>query len=131
MKILLNVICFATVLNFAAANSPEQSTTLKDQATECARIVLDENYELLPKYSHPKIITAMGGSERMIESVKQMIAQVNSQGIEFLDAEIGTPGPISKTSDGTLISLVPQKAIMTINGETGDFARKKRGIQYE
>lgn len=90
---------------------------LYKQANEMATAVSKGDYKKLLKYTHPKIIKQMGGTEKATQTLKQAMVGMKQQGLQFDKVSIGkVVQTIKSTKD--LQSIVPQIIDMKFGTKT-------------
>jgi len=92
----------------------QQQVAIKYAAEIMAQATLKGDYETLANYTQPKVITLMGGREKMIAVVKNGMAAMKNQGVTFKEASVGTPGKVVNTGTA-LYAVVPQRIVMQTN----------------
>ena len=113
MKYLVTLVLLITT--FFSSNA-QQEKQIKQAAELMAKATLNGDYKTLTKYTHPKVVKMMGGSEKMITVLSGAINQMKSQGVSFDGATIGEP--VKPITVGTeLYTVMPQKIVMKANGQ--------------
>ncbi|MFB9841858.1 hypothetical protein [Mucilaginibacter ginsenosidivorans] len=96
------------ILLIPAASLAQDTVKLKHQAQAVADALVKGDYATVVDHTYPKIVTQMGGKEKMMATIKQGMEQMNAQGFSFADAAVGSPGKFYKA--GTEIHcLIPQR----------------------
>jgi hypothetical protein len=114
MKSFLIAALFATIAT-TAAWSQEAVATIKQEAQNCAKAMLASDYDGIVRYTHPRIVTQMGGKDAVIGIMKRGMAQMQAQGTGFLDATIGQPQEPKKIGSW-MTSVLPQHLVMKVPG---------------
>lgn len=112
MKKILSFFVVFLLLQWTAV-AQTLSDKIKEQADKCASSLLTEDYETFAACTHKRVIAAMGGKENMIASLKKSLAQMKSQGIEFLEVSLDQPEK-PKNIGTWLVTLVPQHLVLKI-----------------
>ncbi|MEM6883478.1 MAG: hypothetical protein AAF571_00495 [Verrucomicrobiota bacterium] len=82
-------------------------TKIQTHAEKCSQAFLDERYDLLVDYTHPKIVKMMGGREKMIQRITKGSKEIFSGDFAIQKVSIGTP-QIPEVVGDSLLSIVPQ-----------------------
>lgn len=106
MLLLLLTLC----TSFAHAQNP-YAVVIRQQATELAEALPKGQYGKVPLYTHPKIVGLMGGADKMVARMKEQTTTMKQQGIRFINASIGQPGPLV-TVGRELQCVVPQTVVL-------------------
>jgi hypothetical protein len=109
MKYLL-VLFLTLSASLALAQNP-YSAAIRQQATELAEALPRGQYVRVPLYTHPKIVGLMGGADKMVARMKEQTTTMKQQGIQFVSASIGQPGPVV-TVGKELQCVVPQTVVL-------------------
>ncbi|MBO0934297.1 hypothetical protein [Fibrella aquatilis] len=107
-NILLLVFTFCTAI--AHAQNP-YAAVIRQQATELAEALPRGQYQKVPLYTHPKIVSLMGGADKMVARMTEQTTTMKQQGIRFVSASIGQPGPVV-TVGKELQCVVPQTVVL-------------------
>jgi hypothetical protein len=83
-----------------------------EQAEAIKKAVLDGDVSKLADLTHPKVVEAMGGKEKVIAASKAVLDQMKAQGIEIKSYTIGKPGDPVKDDKATYVVL-PTKLELT------------------
>lgn len=82
-----------------------------------AQAMVAGDYENIADYTYPRITEMMGGESQMVAAVKNLMQQMESQGIRISSLTLGTPGKLFEAGS-ELHCLVPQKMVMTTPEQT-------------
>lgn len=93
---ILSVLCGMFVTTLEAQNSPEKKSleNLKAQATKLSQAFMNNDYKTFIKYTNPKIISLMGGQEKMEDALRKSNTQDHDlflKGIYLEDLQITIP----------------------------------------
>ncbi len=91
----------------------ELVTTIKQEAQKCANAALTNDFEGIVAYTHPRIVTQIGGKEAMIGILKSGTDQMHANGIKLVEVTIGTP-EAPKTVGSWITSTVSQHIVMKV-----------------
>jgi hypothetical protein len=81
-------------------------STVRPQAEAMSKAVLDRDHETLADYTHPRIVEAAGGRNKLIERVRQMMKEMDESGFQMVANEVGDPGePV--VEGGTAYVILP------------------------
>ena len=83
---LLFILMTSSIL---AQNVNEIKALAMKQANETAKATLNLDYEGIAQYTHPNIIKAMGGKEKMVSILKQTFGNMKEAGMSFVKSETG------------------------------------------
>ncbi|RZK55235.1 MAG: hypothetical protein EOO91_14465 [Pedobacter sp.] len=103
---------------------------LYKQANEMATAVSKGDYKTLLKYTHPKIIKQMGGTEKATQTLKQAMLAMKQQGLQFDKVSIGKVGQTIKSTKD-IQSIVPQILDMKFGTKTIHSNSYLLGISYD
>ena len=107
---------FLIIALLASANVQAQSNKTGDTtaaanlqlaAQKMGQLFIEKNYTEYVKYVHPKILSMLGGQDKMIDALKQSIKQTEDEGFTFKNVTIGQPSKIIYTTTD-LEAVVPQ-----------------------
>jgi hypothetical protein len=84
----------AIVLLFTSLTFGQGNPDVREQADLLAKALLKDDYVTVLRFTYPKIVEMVGGSERMINLIKQGKDQMAQQGVGFDTVEIGEPSKI-------------------------------------
>lgn len=109
MKYLPGWIITATILLQTTVPLQAQNiaTTIKIQAMEMARAILEKDPNKLIPYLPPKLVEEAGGKEKLIAARDSLNKYMKQFGGEIRRVTIGNPGPVVKYKK-QLQSTVPQ-----------------------
>ena len=91
----------------AIPNEAAMKEKIKAEAQNCADAFVKGDFEKLSLYTHPKIMQMLGGREKMSEITRQVMKQMEKQGMSFISAKIGEPLDLKKIGR-VYCSFVPQ-----------------------
>ena len=116
-KLLLTALLFSTGFAYSQNNTIDTAVAaanLKKSADNMAKLFVEKDYTHYVKYINPKIVANTGGSDKMIALLKHSLSDMESKGITFKDATIGSLSPIVIAKTG-LQSIVPEKLTLKLN----------------
>lgn len=106
-KILLLLSVILLSFSFNPIQGQNLSTTIKIQAMEMARAVLDKDLDKLVAYLPPKLVADAGGKEKMMIARDTLNKYMKQFGAEIKKVTIGNPGKIINFKN-QLQSTLPQ-----------------------
>jgi len=111
-KIMLIVLFVAGVFTLKAQ---QYLVTLKEQGTKMANSAVTGDYKTLLKYTHPKVIQAMGGTSKAYQIIANGMDKLKASGAEFEKASVGDHQQliVGKTN---IQCLITQNLSMKIQG---------------
>ncbi len=89
------------------ASAQNLQTTIKIQAMEMARALVNNDFDAFSKYVHPSVLQLAGSKEKLKHTTDSVSLVMRTMGIKFKKILIGDPGPIVN-SHNQLQSVVPQ-----------------------
>lgn len=115
----LSSVLFPALLALATTVAG-QSSTDRDQVVYDVRAVSRALYggdvPALLKYSHPKSIEAMGGTERAKASLEKATTYFRGQGLSVISLEFPTPPEFIAGAEGRVYAVIPTKTIVAGKG---------------
>jgi hypothetical protein len=93
------------------ATAQIDKTKIKAQADEAAQALLKGDYEIIGKYTYPKIAEQYGGVEKMMQTAKSGRADLEAMGIVLDSVVVGEPTDPVKAGD-QLHCLIPQTTVI-------------------
>ena len=119
MKKILLLFAFLLTIPIAQAQSANNDidTVILKEADKMGKAFVAGEYEEFAKYTHPTIVTMMGGKEKMISEISRSFDQVKSEGVAFDEVNYGAPSEIIQY-EGQLQCTLPQMIDMKTNGRT-------------
>ncbi len=86
---------------------------IKQQAAEMAQFLLKKDFKEFVKFTHPKIVGMMGGSDKMAYTLTNNIQDLEKEGTSFLAISFEEPGSVIAIAD-ELQSTIVQKLEMKV-----------------
>jgi len=118
MKKILFIALFPVLCHLATtAQEKNAPDNLKHDATEMGAAFLKEDYKTFVHYSHPKIVTMMGGQDKMAGSLSQMIEGMKRKGMAFLNITFGEPSKLIKAGAEWQCTLPQRTEIQMPDGK--------------
>lgn len=93
------------------ATAQIDKTKIKAQAEEAAQALLKGDYEVIGKYTYPKVAEEYGGVEKMMQVAKGGRADLEAMGIILDSVIVGEPTDPVKAGD-QLHCLIPQTIVV-------------------
>ena len=106
---------FLFVAAHVFAADPVSRTVIKQEAQRCADALIAGDYDAVAGYTHPRILSRMGGKEAMLQVMKRGTDDMRVNGITILGAKMGNPQE-PKTVGTWTVSLLPQQIVMKVPG---------------
>ncbi len=106
-----HLLFFLVLYTTASLAQNPYAGVIRQQATELAEALPKGQYQKVPLYTHPKIVGLMGGADKMVARMKEQTTTMKQQGIRFVSASIGQPGPLV-TVGRELQCVVPQTVVL-------------------
>jgi hypothetical protein len=114
MKLKTLLICaFIFVFSSRGFGQDAIKENIKADAQKMLSAFKTNDYSILVKYTHPKIIDLMGGKEEAPKIIKQMMENV--EGLESVEANNGEVLQLLDTGD-EMQAVIPQLLVMKIQG---------------
>lgn len=98
-----------------AADDEAEKALVKRKAQEVGTAVIKGDFAKVVDLTYPKVVTAMGGREKMIAAVETGMKQMKTQGFSFRSLTAGTPGAFL-TEGGNTFTIVPTTLEMGVPG---------------
>jgi hypothetical protein len=84
----------------------EAAAQLRAQAEECGRAFVENDFERLAFYTHPKVVRMMGGREQMVSFVRKGVGEMKAEGFETLSYVPSEPTQVLRVGRQTY-AVVP------------------------
>ncbi len=84
---------------------------IKEEAEGCAKALLTGNYERVVDLTHPRVVKASGGRQKMIETLRNGLAELRRDGFDFHKVTFGKALNPMKAGN-SLVSRIPQTVVM-------------------
>lgn len=104
------VLSFIVSLNVFA----QDVANLKQQATQLVTATIHGDYKTLVDHTYPSVVDASGGKDKMVQSIKGGLDDMQKHGATFDGASVGKPGKFYHTETETF-SLVPDVTTLHYN----------------
>lgn len=113
MKKVLASFFFLIFISTSSAQSKniDYSNVIKAKAEEMGQSLLNKDFEKLVEFTYPKLIEFIGGKQKMIESLKKVINEMNANGVDFIKISFENPTEII-VENNELQSILPQRIEM-------------------
>jgi hypothetical protein len=89
------------------------SKKIKEQATEMAQLLLKKDFKEFIKFTHPKIISLMGGADKMTYTLTNSVLDLENEGTRFMTINFEEPGSVITVADELQCTIV-QKLEMKV-----------------
>lgn len=100
--LLIILLLVVTAINSFA----QQSAQIKAAAQVMGKATINSDYKTVVKYTHPKLLAVVGGSEKMLSLIKQSLEQVKSQGVKIESVTMGEPSKVVTIGSGLYSTLL-------------------------
>ncbi|WP_294818739.1 hypothetical protein [uncultured Flavobacterium sp.] len=114
-KILLAVALLTGLAAFSQSANGALDTVLLTQADAMGKAFVNKDYEAFIKYSHPVVITMMGGHSKMLADTQESFKAFEEEGITFLNVTFSSPSKILE-SEGELQATFTEMIEMKVPG---------------
>jgi hypothetical protein len=111
LPLIILLLALAGASALAADASPERTAT--DQARAACDALVHGDLEKFVGWTHPKLVHAMGGRERLIETLKTGQRDMARQGIQLLSASIRARVELARGGDDWF-AVLPYDLEMTV-----------------
>lgn len=109
MKSLIAAYAVLT-LSIGVMPASELTERIKKDWQECATAMMAGDYERVLQYSHPRLTKIMGGKEKALEVLRNMMSKVNEK-FEIVSYTAGEPEEPRRSGEW-LIAIVPKTMVM-------------------
>ena len=93
----------------------DYAPTIKKQLDEMSAALLKKDFATYVKYTHPKIISEMGGEKAMADSMARYFSEMEHRGVTIANIRDGDPSWVIDTA-GELQCTVPVSTAMQVQG---------------
>jgi hypothetical protein len=104
------LVLLVMTFTFTAAAQVDKAK-IKAQAEEAAQALLKGDYDILKKYTYPKVAEEYGDVDRMMKTAKSGRADLEAMGIILESVVVGEPSEIVEAGD-QLHCLIPQTLVI-------------------
>ncbi|OIQ20209.1 MAG: hypothetical protein BM557_05950 [Flavobacterium sp. MedPE-SWcel] len=116
-KILSLVLLLSVAIIHAQSTDDKINNILLQQASEMGKSFINGDYPTFAKFTHPTIVTMMGGEEKLIAEAARSFDLIKSEGVIFVSADYKNPSAIITHEDQLQCTLF-QSIKMNAGGET-------------
>lgn len=114
MRKIIQILLFLLVANvYAQANKQD---VLKTQAEKMAKAFINNDFETFVKYSNPRLVQMIGGSNKMIEVLKKSVLDMKSQGMIFESITFIEPTKVISSGSELQSTIQQITKVKTVNG---------------
>ncbi len=117
LSLLLLFILPFTLKTSAQTTTQQQKAQIKALVQKIGDATVKEDYKTVLAYTHPKLLNAFGGNDKMLLMLKKTFGELKKQGIVLQSFTIGEPGDIV-TAGKRRFSVVPQTITMHMPGKS-------------
>lgn len=125
IKVLLVLLVGFVQFSFAQSYLAE----INKQATQMLSCFKTGDYACLLRYTHPKVVTAMGGQKSAVEKLSKQMKEMKDSGAEFSHVSV-EPVLQHLVSEKTIQCIVPQIVEIKFQGQTVKARSFLFGITY-
>ncbi len=116
MKLKTLLICaFLFVFSTRVIAQDQIKENIKAEAEKMMSAFKTNNYSILVKYTHPKIVDLMGGPEEAPKIIKQTMEGI--EGLESIEASVGEVLQLIDTGN-EVQTVIPQLLVLKMQGMT-------------
>ncbi|HYX29660.1 MAG TPA: hypothetical protein VE863_13925 [Pyrinomonadaceae bacterium] len=90
----------------SSGNSADSYPTLTSRTKELTDAFTNKDYQKVLEMTYSKVVDAGGGHEKMLATMKDEIAKMESDGVQFLSTTAGSPTQFVHDG-GTIYAVVP------------------------
>jgi hypothetical protein len=112
-KLPLIVLLLALFGSAALAADTDPERAVKDQARAACDALVSGDLDKFVGWTHPKLVQAMGGRERLVELLKTGQKEMAKQGIQLLSASIQSRVELAQGGDDRF-AIVPYDLEMSV-----------------
>lgn len=110
---LLLIPLLITAGALARAGEPAPERAVAEQARAACETLVSGDLEKFVGWTHPKLVQAMGGRERLVAALKTGQRDMARQGIQLVSAQIRSKVELARTSKDWF-AIVPYDLEMTV-----------------
>ncbi len=103
---IFRILVFCLVTSMASAQVNDQ---LYKSAKEYAAANEDGNWKKVVSLTHPKLISFIGGEQKMLADASKGEAQMERNGLELVAFEISKPLEENRTENGIIFCAIPAR----------------------
>lgn len=81
------------------------------------KALMSKDYSSFVSYTYPNILKDMGGRDKMVETVKKQMADLEAQGVKILSLSYGEPSAIIKEKKELQATLSQEMIFETAEGK--------------
>ncbi|HEX8559268.1 MAG TPA: hypothetical protein VF668_14275 [Pyrinomonadaceae bacterium] len=134
---LLMLLLLAPAASAQAKLGEAAARQLRAQAEECNRAFVEGDFGRLADYTYPKLVTLLGGREKMVDYLRKSVAEMKADGFEPLSYAPSEPTQVLRAGretyavvpatlrmrapDGVLVSESFMIAVSADGGKTWKF----------
>lgn len=117
------------MLSSSFVNAQAYLNNLNKQANEMVSAVKKRDYKTLLTFTHPKVVSAMGGNEKAAAGLKASMKVLEDQNINFTKMEVGSVTQ-SLVSGKTIQCIIPQLVEIQMGTKKAKAKNYLFGISY-
>lgn len=100
-------------LDTILANASSQTKALKFQAEVMNDFLMKKDFKSFARYTHPQLITKLGGEQKMITAMENGFKQMDEKGSFISRISVGEPGSVV-IKNGELQSVITETVEMKV-----------------
>lgn len=112
--LLFTLFALPLLLN-AQQNDAAMVTKMLEQADDMGKKFVAKDYKAFLKYSHPAVITSMGGDKKVYDQTIEDLKALDAQEIKFIAIKFGVPSKIVSVGNERQ-AVIPEIIEMKIPG---------------
>ena len=109
MRLILTALLLLTTFSSFA-----QSSTVKSQAEQMGKALIQKDYKAFVTFSYPAILSQMGGAEKMEANIARQMEAMESGGAKIIGLSYGAPSAIVKEGS-ELQCTIPQHMVVELS----------------
>ncbi|MGQ2984610.1 hypothetical protein [Flavobacterium sp.] len=114
-KFLLALCILVGVMGRSQGVNGALDTALLTQANAMGKAFVSKDYAAFIKYSHPVVVSMMGGRDKMLSDTQESFRSFEEQGVSFINVTFSAPSKILE-SEGELQTTFTEIIEMRIPG---------------
>jgi len=120
LLVLFTLFSFVAVYPQGSVNGAMDRVIL-EQADQMGKYFVAKDYVSFAKFTHPTVLSLMGGEERMLQAIKDSFGQLEAEGVTFVGLTFTAPTKIAVVADelqctlGQMIEMKVGGGSMTVS----------------
>ena len=125
MKRLLLLAALIVFINSPAL--AQYQAAIKRDAQAMCNAVVKGDFKTAVNYMYPKLVTQMGGRDKILQQVTDGAKAMNQAGQKLVNITIGDPGKVITDSDQRFV-IVPSRVLVNVGGKINNTAYPQLGV---